>query len=58
MSAEDFTPEQIESARRLFAGRVDFLKSAPALKFLPDPDAPEVAFAGRSDIEGPPPAAR
>lgn len=42
--------EALERARRLFAGRVEFLKSAPALKFLPDPDAPEVAFAGRSNV--------
>ncbi len=39
-----------EQARRLFAGRVEFLKSAPALKFLPDPDAPEVALCGRSNV--------
>ncbi|MGH6786572.1 MAG: ribosome biogenesis GTP-binding protein YihA/YsxC [Novosphingobium sp.] len=39
-----------ERARRLFAGRVEFLKSAPALKFLPEPDAPEIAFAGRSNV--------
>ena len=42
--------ERIEAARKLFAGRVDFLKSAPALQFLPDPIAPEVAFAGRSNV--------
>ena len=41
---------EAEVARRLFAGRVEFLKSAPALKFLPDPDVPEVAFAGRSNV--------
>jgi len=40
----------VERARKLFAGRVEFLKSAPSLKFLPDPDAPEVAFAGRSNV--------
>jgi GTP-binding protein len=34
----------------LFAGRIEFLKSAPALKFLPDPGAPEIAFAGRSNV--------
>nr|WP_239024762.1 ribosome biogenesis GTP-binding protein YihA/YsxC [Sphingomonas corticis] len=34
----------------MFAGRVEFLKSAPALQFLPDPVAPEVAFAGRSNV--------
>jgi GTP-binding protein len=39
-----------EQARRLFAGRIEFLKSAPALKFLPDPDVPEIAFAGRSNV--------
>ncbi|MDE2434899.1 MAG: YihA family ribosome biogenesis GTP-binding protein [Sphingomonadales bacterium] len=39
-----------EQARRLFAGRVEFLKSAPALKFLPDPDTAEIAFAGRSNV--------
>lgn len=39
-----------ERARKLFAGRIEFLKSAPQLKFLPDPDAPEIAFAGRSNV--------
>lgn len=42
--------ERIEAARRLFAGPVDFLKSAPGLRHLPDPVAPEVAFAGRSNV--------
>jgi len=42
--------DQIEAARILFAGRVDFLLSAPALQFLPDPTVPEVAFAGRSNV--------
>jgi len=40
----------IETARRIFAGPVSFLKSAPALKFLPDPEFKEVAFAGRSNV--------
>jgi GTP-binding protein len=39
-----------ERARKLFAGPVDFLKSAPQLKFLPDPEVPEIAFAGRSNV--------
>jgi len=39
-----------ERARKLFAGPIDFLKSAPELKFLPDPDVPEIAFAGRSNV--------
>ncbi|MEQ1541009.1 MAG: ribosome biogenesis GTP-binding protein YihA/YsxC [Novosphingobium sp.] len=46
MEGNDLT----EAARRLFAGRVEFLKSAPSLKFLPDPDVPEIAFAGRSNV--------
>lgn len=39
-----------ERARVLFSGRVEFLKSAPSLKFLPDPAEPEIAFAGRSNV--------
>jgi GTP-binding protein len=39
-----------ERARGLFSGRVEFLKSAPSLKFLPDPVEPEIAFAGRSNV--------
>jgi GTP-binding protein len=39
-----------EEARKLFSGPVEFLKSAPGLQFLPDPNAPEVAFAGRSNV--------
>ena len=39
-----------EAARRLFAGPVVFLKSAPSLEFLPDPTLPELAFAGRSNV--------
>jgi GTP-binding protein len=39
-----------ERARVLFAGRIEFLKSAPSLQFLPDPDVPEIAFAGRSNV--------
>ncbi|MCT8002761.1 ribosome biogenesis GTP-binding protein YihA/YsxC [Sphingomonas sanguinis] len=45
-----FSEELVESARKLFAGPVSFLKSAPALKFLPDPIVPEVAVAGRSNV--------
>ena len=39
-----------ERARKLFSGPVTFLKSAPALKFLPDPEVPEIAFCGRSNV--------
>ena len=42
--------ELAERARKLFAGPVEFLKSAPGLKFLPDATFPEIAFAGRSNV--------
>jgi len=45
-----FDAETLEAARKTFAGRVDFLKSAPALEHLPPADVPEVAFAGRSNV--------
>ncbi|MEE4289850.1 MAG: ribosome biogenesis GTP-binding protein YihA/YsxC [Erythrobacter sp.] len=51
------TPEQEReqqhrerAASKLFSGRVDFLLSAPQLKFLPEPTVPEVAFCGRSNV--------
>ena len=47
---EALSPEAIEAARKIFAGPIAFLKSAPSLKFLPDMEAPEVAFAGRSNV--------
>ena len=39
-----------ERARKLFAGPIEFLKSAPGLQFLPDATVPEIAFAGRSNV--------
>ena len=48
--SEDADKELEERARKLFAGPIEFLKSAPELKFLPDPDVPEIAFAGRSNV--------
>jgi len=42
--------ELAEGARKLFAGPIEFLKSAPELKFLPEIEAPEIAFAGRSNV--------
>jgi len=43
-------PDIVELARKLFAGPIDFLKSAPQLQHLPEPIAPEIAFAGRSNV--------
>ncbi len=40
----------LEEARKLFAGPIAFLKSAPGLEFLPPADLPEIAFAGRSNV--------
>jgi GTP-binding protein len=48
--SEDAEKELEERARKLFAGPIEFLKSAPELKFLPNPDVPEIAFAGRSNV--------
>jgi GTP-binding protein len=48
--SSDADEELAERARKLFAGPVEFLKSAPELKFLPEPDVPEIAFAGRSNV--------
>jgi GTP-binding protein len=39
-----------ERARKLFAGPIEFLKSAPGLEFLPAGEVPEIAIAGRSNV--------
>ena len=43
-------PDIAERARKLFAGPIEFLKSAPKLEHLPAPTVPEIAFAGRSNV--------
>jgi len=45
-----FDEDAIETARKIFAGPIAFLKSAPKLEHLPDAAVPEVAFAGRSNV--------
>lgn len=42
--------DRTEAARKLFAGPIGFLKSAPSLDHIPPADMPEVAFAGRSNV--------
>lgn len=42
--------DRAERARKLFAGPVDFLLSAPGLQHLPEPTVSEVALAGRSNV--------
>ena len=46
----DVDTDRTERARKLFAGPIAFLKSAPALQHLPPPSVPEIAFAGRSNV--------
>lgn len=46
----DFTEQQIEAARVLFAGPCDFMLGVAGLEQLPETDRPEVAFAGRSNV--------
>jgi GTP-binding protein len=45
-----FTEEEIEAARVLFAQPVAFMMGAVKMDGLPAPIAPEVAFAGRSNV--------
>ena len=45
-----FTEDEVEAARVLFAREASFMMGAVAMDGLPDPDLPEVAFAGRSNV--------
>ena len=45
-----FNEDEIEAARVLFAREATFMMGAVAMDGLPDPDLPEVAFAGRSNV--------
>ena len=47
---ENFTAEQIETARKIFSGPCDFMLGVNNLSQLPEGDVPEVAFAGRSNV--------
>lgn len=46
----EFTAEEIEAARVLFAGSCDFLLGVAKLSGLPEARLPEIAFAGRSNV--------
>ncbi|MET0272591.1 MAG: ribosome biogenesis GTP-binding protein YihA/YsxC [Phenylobacterium sp.] len=48
--SEPFDAEELEAARKLFARESKFMMGAVAMSGLPDPDLPEVAFAGRSNV--------
>jgi len=45
-----FDDETLEAARILFARPATFMMGCVAMAGLPDPDLPEVAFAGRSNV--------
>ncbi len=49
-SGADFSAAEIEAGRRLFAGEWNFLTAAGSLASLPAMTAPEIAFAGRSNV--------
>ncbi len=49
-AAGDFSAEEIEAGRRLFAGEWRFLSAAGSLASLPPMTGPEIAFAGRSNV--------
>ncbi|MEO1242536.1 MAG: ribosome biogenesis GTP-binding protein YihA/YsxC [Pseudomonadota bacterium] len=48
--AAEFSPEQLEAGRRLFAQAATFMLGVVKLDGLPDEGPPEVAFAGRSNV--------
>ena len=50
VSADGRATEEIEAARKLFAGRCDFVAGAASLESLIPVGLPEIAFAGRSNV--------
>jgi len=48
--SDKFPPDEIEKARKLFAGDCDFVRGVAALDQLPDAGPQEIAFAGRSNV--------
>lgn len=50
MSESEFSDEQIEKGRLLFAAPIDFVMGVVTLSALPSADFPEVTFAGRSNV--------
>jgi len=46
----DFTEDELEAARVLFARPATFVMGCAKIEQLPPPDWPEIAFAGRSNV--------
>ena len=49
-AAEVFEPAQIEDARRMFVGGIEFTHAANSIDALPPVGLTEIAFAGRSNV--------
>ena len=50
MSEIEFTPDEVETGRKLFAGDWRFIAAAGAIERLPPMHGVEIAFAGRSNV--------
>ena len=46
----EIDPEHLEAARVLFARQATFMLGCAKIEQLPEPDLPEIAFAGRSNV--------
>lgn len=49
-STDEFSAEQLEAGRKVFAGPCAFMLGVVDLAGLPDEGPPEIAFAGRSNV--------
>ncbi len=50
MIEEEFSQQELDTARKIFAGRCDFMLGVAGLHQLPDSECSEIAFAGRSNV--------
>ena len=50
VSTSEYSDEEIEAARVLFARPATFVMGCAKIEQLPEPDLPEIAFAGRSNV--------
>jgi GTP-binding protein len=50
VKGESFTLDELEAARKFFAGEWRFVSAAVSLETLPPMDGVEIAFAGRSNV--------
>ncbi len=48
--SDEFSDNELEEARKLFAGPCDFMLGVAGLSQLPEANMPEIAFAGRSNV--------